>query len=98
MDQTASLPPYLIGAIGMADPLAKAKRPLLFETQLSSLKTSDFGNGTLALTLPTAGSYTASVTWISQHIGREKPDISHSAVQVRSPGIVFPMIAGREGS
>ena len=43
VDQTASLPPYLIPAISMADYLAKATPPLSFETELPLLKILDFG-------------------------------------------------------
>ena len=49
-DQTASLPPYLIPAISMADYLAKAKPPLSLEADPPLLKILDFGGCTLLFT------------------------------------------------
>ena len=43
VDQTVSLPPYLVPAISMAEYLVKSKPPLSFETELPLLKILDFG-------------------------------------------------------
>ena len=47
MDQTASLPSYLVVALSTADYLAQARPPLPIEVDPPSLKILDFGNGAL---------------------------------------------------
>jgi hypothetical protein len=47
MDQTASLPPYIVAAISMADYMVKSKTSLPIEAELPLLKILDFGSGVL---------------------------------------------------
>jgi hypothetical protein len=47
MDQTGSLPLYLVVALSMAEYLAQARPPLLIEVDPPLLKILDFGNGAL---------------------------------------------------
>jgi hypothetical protein len=67
MDQTASLPPYIVAAISMADYMVESKSPLPIEAQPPSLKILDFGNGALL-----GYGISCVLTWYFQHISREK--------------------------
>jgi hypothetical protein len=51
MNQSASLPPYLVVAFSMRDYLAHARPPLPIEDLTPMLKVMDFGNGALPLAI-----------------------------------------------
>jgi hypothetical protein len=60
--QTASLPPYLVTAMSMADYMVNADPPLP-GIGVPSLKILDFGSGTSMLMI-----FSAEITWVLQHI------------------------------
>jgi hypothetical protein len=65
MNQTASIPPYIVSAISMADYLAKSRPPLPIESYPPSLKL-DFGNCTFLRYV------TDCMLTFFQHISRAK--------------------------
>lgn len=68
MDQTTSLPPYLVTAISMADYMVNAVPSLPSIEVVPHLKILDFGNGVPLLITPSLRIY--NVTQISQRFGK----------------------------
>ena len=92
VDQTASLPPYLIPAISMAEYAAKAKPPLSFEAELPLLKILDFGGGMLVFSLYYAVTNLIIFFFSAFQQGEARLRIQ-STVGVCPPEVIFPMIA-----
>ena len=92
VDQTVSLPPYLLPAISMADYLAKAKPPLSFGTEPPLLKILDFGGCALPFHYFCICYAVPKLTFSAFQQGEARPRI-RSAIGIRPPETVFPMIA-----
>ena len=90
VDQTASLPPYLIPAISMAEYAAKAKPPLSFEAEPPLLKILDFGGGMLVFSFYYAVTNLIFPPAFKQGEARLR---IQSTVGVCPPEVIFPMIA-----
>ena len=88
MDQTTSLPPYVVTAISMADYLVNAA-PSLPCVHVVPLNILDFGNG-----MPVFIIFSWRIHNITQIFrkGDVRPPM-HCAVGVRSPEVVFSMVA-----
>jgi len=71
MNQTASLPLYLVVALSTAEYLARARPPLPIEVDPPLLKILDFGNG--APSIISTGSF--GLTSLLQHFVRVNPDL-----------------------
>jgi hypothetical protein len=78
MDQTTSLPPYLVTSISMADYMVNAMPPLpSIEVEPPSLKILDFGNGMPLLILFSLRIH--HVNLLSQHSTKTNSDLKCNA-------------------